>query len=269
MLTSLTLLAAVALAPAQNGLKLSGGRVTYGELGAPRTDLKFLPGDIFFFCFEIDGLMVDKTGKVRYSMGMEVINNKTGMPTFKEKPQMRDDDVLPLGGSKLPARAYVTIGINQEAGSYTCRVTVVDDASKATQTIEQKFEVIAKGFGLVQVFTTYDSKGEIFAPSYGIAGQTIYVRFSLVGFTRDPKTKQPNLEVEVSVLDNAGKPTLPQPSVDVINDRVDVDLDLIHSNFRLPLNRAGDYTIQLKATDKISKATSKVELPLKVIAPPN
>src|SRR5579862_9260230 len=65
MLTSVALAAALTLAPAQGALTLSGARVTYGELGAARPDLKFLPGDIFFVGFDIDGIKVDESGKVQ------------------------------------------------------------------------------------------------------------------------------------------------------------------------------------------------------------
>src|SRR5262245_34655986 len=112
MLTSVTLAAVMTLAPgqgAQGGLTLSGARVTFGELGAVRPDAKFLPGDIFFVAFDIDGIKVDETGRVKYSMGMEVVN-KDNAPIFKQQPMERED-FLPLGGTKLPARAYITVGL--------------------------------------------------------------------------------------------------------------------------------------------------------------
>jgi hypothetical protein len=104
------------------------------------------------------------------------------------------------------------------------------------------------------------------APSVGVAGATLYLRFTVTGFTRDPKTKQPNTQIEITFLTKDGKPTLAEPSTDTIDD---ADGNLIHSSFTIPLNRSGDFTIELKATDKVSKATSKVEMPLKVLAPGN
>jgi len=261
MFTSVALAAMLTLSPSQAGLTLSGTRITYGELGANRPDLKFLPGDIFFVAFDIDGIKVDETGRVRYGMGMEVIN-KDGAPIFKQKPEDRDD-YLPLGGTKLPARAFVTIGLDQLPGIYTCRVTVVDRASKATQTIDQKFEVLPRNFGLVQVYTCADAKGEIPAPPIGVVGQSLFVHFTLVGFSRDPKTKQPNVDVEMIVLTRDGGATLPKPASITIDNDVQADENLIHLRFQLPLNRAGDFTVELKATDKVSKATSRVQLPIK------
>ncbi len=265
MLTSVALVAALALAPAQGALTLSGARVTYGELGAVRADLKFLPGDIFFVSFDIDGIKVDESGKVQYSMGMEVVN-KDGVPFFNEKARERED-FLPLGGTKLPARAYVTIPLDQTPGVYTCRVTVEDRASKASQTLEQKFEVAPKSFGLVQVLTTSDVKGEVPAPPLGVAGQSVYVHFTLVGFARDQKTKQPNVDIEMSALTQTGTPTLKKPDTITIDSDVGAEDTLVHLRFQLPLNRAGDFTVELKAVDKVSKTTSKVRIPFKVLPP--
>jgi hypothetical protein len=36
--------------------------------------------------------------------------------------------------------------------------------------------------------------------------------------------------------------------------------------FPLPLNRVGDFTVELKADDKVSKASSRVSIPVKVVA---
>jgi hypothetical protein len=263
MWTSLAFVAALGLAPAQAGITLSNARVTYGELGATRPNVKFLPGDIYFVSFDIDGITVDEVGRVKYSMEMEVVNAK-GQPIFKQAAQDRED-FLPLGGSKLPARAFITIGPEQEAGMYTCKVKVADRANKSSQLLEQKFEVLPKAFGIVQVFTTADREAKIPAPALGMAGQTLFVHFSTVAFTRDPLKKQPSIDVEMTVFGADNKPTLAKPTSFTIDRDVgemDIGTPLV---FQLPMNRAGDFTIELKATDKLSKQTSKVMLPIKVL----
>lgn len=267
MWTTVTLAATMAFAPAQGGLTLGNARITYGELGAVRQDVKFLPGDIFFVAFDIDGIKVDESGRVKYSMGMEVVN-KDSAPIFKQPPQDRED-FLPLGGTKLPARAFVTIGLDQAPGTYTCKVTVVDRATKASQTLEQKFDVVKSTFGLVQVYTSSDNKGEIPSPPVGVAGQSLYVHFALIGFTRDPKAKQPHVEVEMAVLMKDGAPALQKPTSIVIDKEVGEMDSGIPLRFLLPLNRAGDFTVELKASDKLNKATSTVRIPIKVLPSSN
>ena len=263
MFTSVAFVAALSLLPTQAGLTLSNPRVTYGELGAVRSDTKFLPGDIFFLAYDIDGMKVDDTGRVKYSMAMNVVDSDN-KPIFKQDPIERTD-FLPLGGTKLPARAFVTIGLDQAPGIYTCRVKVIDIATKAEKEIEQKFEVLKKNFGLVVVYTSADGKGEIPSPALGIAGQSVFVHFALVGFARDAKGKQPNIDVEMIVYAKDNTPTLPKPSTLTIDSGVPESENVVPLRFLLPMNRDGDFRVELKATDKVSKATSTVKIPIKVL----
>jgi hypothetical protein len=265
MWTSLALAASLSLTPAQaSSLTLSNAHATFGELGPARPDLKMLPGDIFFVSFDIDGIKVDDSGRVSYSMAMEVVD-KNGKPIFKQQPVERND-FLPLGGTKLPARAFVSIGPDQEPGTCTCRVTVTDRAAKASQTIEKSFEVMPKAFGLAGINATSDPKGEIPAPMGGVAGQGIWVHFAAVGFQRDNKTKQPNVSFEMMVLNKDGTPARPKPMTDLVDSGVEPGDNGIPMRLLLPLNRVGDFTLELKATDTLAKKTSKVTLPIHVSA---
>lgn len=272
MWTSVALLAAaITLTPGQGSdtLSLSNPRATHGELGPLRTESKLLPGDIFFLAFDIEGIKVSNTGQVRYGMVMEVLDS-TGKSIFKQPPVERDD-FLPLGGTKLPARAFVSIGVDQPAGTYVCKVTVSDLANKekpVTKTLEQKFEVAARNFGLVQVYTAADVEGKVPASLYGVAGQFVFVHFALIDFQRDPTTKQPNITVEMTVYDKDSKPTLAKPTQKQIPDEADGKVDEkavgVPMRFLVPMNREGGFVIRITATDNISKKTTKVDLPLRV-----
>jgi len=264
MSTLLVLLAAT-LTPGQAGLSLTNARTTYGELGAIRTDTRYVAGDIFFVAFDIEGIKADETGRVRYTMSMEVVN-KDNQPIYTQRPLERDD-FIPLGGNKLPGRAFVTIGPDQAPGAYTCRVTVSDLAAKSKQVLEQKFEVVPKSFGFVQVFTSSDEKGAIPAPPLGVPGQAVFLRFALIGFSRDAKTKQPNFDIEMVIQSKDGAAALAKPAVLTIDRGVDESDNVLPLRFFLPMNRVGDFTIELRATDKINKATGKVQIPLRVVAP--
>lgn len=263
MITSMALVAALTFGPGQGGLTLSNPRVTYGELGAVRADNKFLPGDIFFLAYDIDGMKIDETGRVKYSMAMNVVD-ADNKPIFKQDAVERLE-FLPLGGTKLPARAFVTIGLDQAPGIYTCRVTVTDLATKTSKDIEQKFEVLKKSFGLVVVYTSTDPKGEYAVPALGVAGQSVFVHFALVGFGRDTKSKQPNIDVEMIVYAKDNTPTLAKPSNITIDAMVPESENVVPLRFLLPMNRDGDFRVELKATDNVSKATSTVKIPIKVL----
>jgi len=290
--TAALLASALALTPGQppaGGLTLSNPRATHGELGSVRQDAKLLPGDIFFLSFDIEGVKVTDTGRVKYGMVMEVIDS-AGKAIFKQQPVERDD-FLPLGGNKLPARAYVSIGVDQPAGIYTCKVTVSDLANKdkpVTKTLEQKFEVLPKNFGIVQLYTAADLKGDVPASLVGVAGQFVFVHFALIGFDRkdfeapapkavDPKApapkapapmKQPNLTIKMVVYDKDSKPTLATATEKLIPDEADGYVDEkavgVPMRFLVPMNREGGYLIEIMATDNVSKKTAKVYLPLRV-----
>lgn len=272
MLTTVALFAALTMTPGQaGGLTLSNPRITYGELGSTRPDNKLLPGDIFFLSFDIDGIKVTETGRVKYKMEMEV-TDATGKSVFKQMPVERNDDSLPLGGTKLPARAFVFVGPDQPAGMYTCKVTVTDAADPAKpvgKSLEQKFEVLPKGFGIVQLYSAADPEGKIPAPMVGVAGQILFVHFAVGEFARDKaKDNQPDFTLEMIVYGQDSKPTLPKPTVRHFPDETDKKVNEkatgVPMMFQVPLNREGGYLIRLKATDNVSKKTSIVDLPLRV-----
>ena len=66
MLATLTLMSALSLPAADAGeLQLTNARVTYGRLGPTRKDTKFLPGDVYFVTFDIEGLQFNKEGNAQ------------------------------------------------------------------------------------------------------------------------------------------------------------------------------------------------------------
>ena len=279
MVSSLLLMSALALAPAQaGGLQLTNVRNTYGELGGTRPEGKLLPGDVLFVGFDIEGIAVGPEGNVDYTMAMEVLD-KNNKPIFKQDPAQKKD-FLPLGGNKLPARAFVTIGLDQQPGEYTLKLTVTDNGSragtgKASQTLTRKFEVAPPQFGIVSVYTSVNEQGSIPASTTGTVGQSVFVQFGVVGFDRasDPKDakkpKQPNVTIEMTPLDEKGQPTLPKPLSYTMEAGVDEKEGGFTMRFLLPLTRVGKYTIRLKATDNLSKKTASFDLPITVVPPGN
>ncbi len=251
---------------AGQSLALTNVRNTYGELGGTRPDTKFLPGDVLFVAFDIENITVGADGTCKYSMGMDVVD-KAGKPTLKQDPQDRED-YLPLGGSKLPARAFVTIGVDMAPGEYTMSVKVTDkNKAGASQTVTRKFEVLKPEFGIVAVYTAADPNGQISAPTTGIVGQAIWVHFGIVGFKRDPKTKQPLVELEITFLDEKGQPTLKKPITDKRDSGVEEDKPAFASRYLLPFTRAGRFVMRMKATDKVAGKSYTFDLPVAAVPP--
>jgi len=273
MFPSLLMMSALALTPGQGagGLQLTNVRNTYGELGGTRPEGKLLPGDVLFVGFDIEGIAVTPEGYVDYTMAMEV-TDKANKAIFKQDPAQKKD-YMPLGGNKLPARAYVTIGLDQQPGEYTLKLVVTDNgnAAKPNQTLTRKFEVSPAAFGVVAVYTSVDERGAIPAPTTGAVGQSVFVQFGVVGFDRasdpkDPKkAKQPNVTMEMLALDEKGQPTLQKPLSYSMEAGVDEKDGGFTMRFLLPMTRAGKYTVRLKATDNLSKKTATFDLPITVV----
>jgi hypothetical protein len=275
MLATLALMSSLALAPGQIGeLKLANPRATYGVLGAVRKDAKILPGDVFFLTFDIENLKMDEEGKITYSMGMELVNPK-GESEYKRDPLERPPLYNVLGGNRIPAFAHAETSAGTMPGEYTLKVTVVDEATAVKDkkgkvvkpgkavTLAQKFTVADKGFGLVKLTTSYDKDGILSAPFGGMAGQSLFCNFWIVGFKR--VEGQPNITFEMKITDENDKPTLPKAMMGQINKGVSEDWELIPMNFILPLNRPGKFTVHLKATDLVTKKNTELKFPITVV----
>jgi len=258
--------AALSLAPAQpGGPQLTNVRLTVGELGPTRPNNKLLPGDVLYVSYDIEGLAIDADGNAKYSIAMEVLDG-ANKPIFKQEPKELTDFV-PLRGNKLPARAFVTIGLDQEPGMYTCKVTVTDPKTKAANSLSTKFEVLKKDFGIVAVLTTYDVRSEISAPTTGTVGQTIFIWMTIASFQRDAKTKQPNVEIEYTILDEKGQPTLEKPVKRIQDEKnsIEADKGAFPVFFPLYMNRPGNFTVRVTATDKVANKKAVYELPVSVL----
>jgi hypothetical protein len=266
-------LAALSLLPAQPGdLAMKNVRCTYGLLGPTRADRKLVPGDRFNLAFDIENAHADPTGKILYSMGMEV-TNASGKTVFKEDPR-EAEAMNTLGGTSFPAFAHVDTPVDQEPGSYTVKVTVADRSPPArTKTIEEKFEVLPKGFGLVRLSLSLDPRPERMAdtlvPAVGIPGELIWVNVYAVGFERIGEKKQPNIAMEMHILDSSGKDTLERPLTGEIKDDIPQDLQVIPLQAPIFLNRAGKFTVKVKAVDQgdKNKKAAEITFPLVVLEP--
>jgi hypothetical protein len=264
MWTSLALVAALSLGQQQAGrLTLANVRTTYGAPGLPRTDDKLLPGDQLVVAFDIEGVSVDSAGKVLYSTAVEVVDSK-GKALFKEQP--RDQEALAaLGGSSVPGMAVLEIGLDQPPGEYAARVTVTDRAGKRTGSLSRNFQVLPAGFGIVRLTTTADPEGQV-PTSLFQTGGSLWVNTGVVNFARDKDRGQPDVAVELRVLDENGKPTTGQPFRGVINDKVPANARFVPVQFLVPLNRPGKFTVEIKATCRLSNKPQTLSLPITVAA---
>jgi hypothetical protein len=265
MLSTLVLLAGL-MGPAQSdGLSLTDVRLTLGISGPPRASAKLLPGDNLIVSFDITGITADDEGKVRYSIATE-LTDATGKVLFRQLPR-EQSTTASLGGGILPAFAQVDVGLEQPAGDYKLKVTVTDVANSKSQSFTQNFSVVPKAFGLVRLSASFDPDGQLPA-SLPVAGQTIWLHLAAVGYERAKKEAnsggQPNVTLEVRILDEQGKPTTVKPISGTINKDVPEKAVALPLQFPVMLNRAGKFTLKLTANDKLSGKSVEYSAPLVV-----
>lgn len=258
------LLTALSLSPAQaGGLQLTNVRATSGLLGPPRPDNKVLPGDLFLVAFDIDGLTVDDQGKVEYSLEVE-FKNAEGKVQLQNKAD-KIEAYLPLGGTRLPAEAHAEVGTSTPAGKYSINVTVVDLKAKAAEkkAFSKEFEVVPPTFGIVRTQLTYEGTG-VPAPAGGVVGQVLAFNCLVMGFKRDDGTKQPNLSVEIKIVDQSGAPTTKKPMAQTFNN-VPGAANYLDLHLPLELNRTGKFTMEVKITDLAAgNKTTALQIPIAV-----
>jgi hypothetical protein len=271
MWTTLALAAALSLTPGQTDqLSFLNVRSVTGYFGPERQTNKLLPGDVYLLVFDIAGFKVDTQGKILYQMAMQVTDSR-GKVQFGHEPQDREA-YNSLGGNRVPASAFIEVRFDQPPGEYTLNITVTDRNSKASRKLAQKFEVLPKAFGLVQLVTTIDPQRGPAVPPMGVVGEFRFVNVAAVGFERDTVTKQPNLLFEMRILDESGKP-VSRPATSEVGDKGEIQLPetagIAHAQFPVALNRPGKFSIELQATDRISKKTAKLSLPLSSLEQPS
>ncbi len=236
-------------------LELKNIRPAYGFLGATRHDMKFLPGDVLFVTYEIDGLKVDAKNKVNFVTLVEVFDAANKTIFSKETPNVV---VAELGGGRIPGDLHVTMGVDRTPGQYKARLTVYDVQSKDKKFFVVPFELLGRGFGLVAVH----------APAVAFPAQPYMLQYAIVELGLDAN-KKPQAKLETKILDEAGKPVSP-PSVTNFPADLTDNIDLKKANF-IPIDypifptRPGRFTVEITLTDAIAQKTATLRYPLNVL----
>ncbi|MBI2804933.1 MAG: hypothetical protein HYX68_08130 [Planctomycetes bacterium] len=248
--------ALVGLVPGlSHAVEIKNVRPCFGPLGATRINTTCLPGDVLFMTYDIEDLKIDaKTGKAKYDTTLELLDEK-GKVIFEKKTP---NDVLPqLGGTRMPGDLHVIMPPKQPAGKYSVRLTVHDKLADNAKRFSFPFEVESAGFGCVGVA----------APGIALPGQHHVTGFALVNLAVNAK-KDPDVEVSYRILENGKavastvKIFLPQQMPAGVNL---AEANFVPLNFPVYLNRPGQYTVEVSATDKIAKKTREFRYKLTVL----
>ena len=250
-----------------SALEIKNVKMTYGPLGAPRTVNSFLPGDLIFMTFNVDGLSFDqKTGKANYETKLELRKSGDDANGVKQESKVVFEKTTPaevsvlLGGTELPGDLHLIMGDDQPPGRYDLRLIVTDKTNNKQTHFEHSFELLKKGFGLVGIT----------APAIAFYGQDYACGFALVNMKLDSRGK-PSADITMRVLDRKGTPLM-KPIITSLPADMPAEVDLTKENF-LPmqfpifLNRSGRFIMEIEAVDKLGKQQSKLRYNLTVVRP--
>jgi hypothetical protein len=202
-------------------------------------------------------LAVDKNGRSHFQTTLMV---KGGKEPLKQK--LGDTVVVNLqNATRARHSIHVILPGDQAAGNYDIDITVDDVIGKTSGTMEKpfRFTVVPRDFGLVQfqLYYRYTQEVQVPAPCVGAVGQTLFVTAVL---SRGKEEKPWAADLEFRVLDEQGKALTAQP---LVGEFKNLPTDLLYLDFRFdfPVQRAGNYQLQLKATDPINKRTTTLTVP--------
>lgn len=237
-------------------LEIKNARASYGTLGATRTDNKFLPGDLLFIHYDIEGLTLVK-GSVSYYSELEFYDAKNNR--VHSKKDATQNLIPQLGGNRFPGLLNAIMGEDQKPGKYTLKLKVVDVNSKKTAEYSYPFELLAKGFGPIRVM----------APAFGVPGGDSAVQLVLVESPLDSKGL-PSIDITMKIFEQGGKAEVAKPVVISFPKQLPDDVNLQKQNlipvvFPIYLNRAGRFNIDVEINEKQKGKKLKLHLPLTVI----
>jgi hypothetical protein len=244
-------------------LAFDNTRFTYGAFGQSRKVDVFLPGDVVYLSFDVQGLKVNDSGQALYSMGMEVARKGQKQAIQKRAPRDLKEEIKHKKGT-LETFVWWPIPRDGTApGEYTLKITVTDRQTMQTATLSKKFEVAPISFGIVGVHLTTE-KGKPIAPKV-TAGQTVALNYALVGFKLDNKNNT-NVTISIRTLDGEGKPTKFKPFTGEFKvDEVSARGLMRPTPYLLGLNRAGKFKVVLAAKCNVSGKSAKEVLDLTVL----
>jgi len=238
-----------------SAVEIKNIRPCFMAFGATRVEAKCLPGDLLFLTYDIENLTL-KDGKASYITILELIDDK-GKSIFKKETE---NNVVPqLGGNRMPGDLHVIMAAGQAAGRYSIKLTVHDTIAKDAKAFSYPFDVLPPRFGFVGVS----------APAVGFPGQHYVVGFALVNLGLDGK-KAPDAEVNIRIYDEKDSKKAISDVKMLLPRDMPENTDLKEANFvpltfPIYLNRAGRYTVEILAHDKLGNARAELRYPLTVV----
>lgn len=234
----------------QAELQLTNIEAVHGEYGPLREELSIYPQEELLFRFLIEGVTVDEKGSSNVDLSRTILDPDGEVLASDGTPT---SGVLALGGSTMPGTASLTFSPGTPPGVYQLIIGVKDNLSGEEAEFRREVNVRPTEFAIVNPRFAYDSDGTIAAPVGGLLGQSLYFTLQAIGFDRTQGKL--SLEMNVQLFDADSEPLMPEPiHAELASDDAEVVADAPHVTFsgQMALNRAGEFTIEVIVTDRIS-----------------
>ena len=244
-------------------LEIRDIQASHGQLGPERKSNEYITGDQVYFRYTVAGFRLDDEGRLRCELRLTVKDARGKKKVDREVPLQQ---VVALGGDTMTAFASFNLDEDFPPGEYELTVSLTDQLTKETASFQRKIICKPEEFALVQVRFYQDAMGEVPARVGGTVSQTLFVKLKAVGFDRSKG--EIDIEMEIAVLDEAGKPVIAKPiRAGLHNEKPDEvkQIGRIGLSGTLTLNRPGNFTLQIRVTDKLTKKKLSFEAPLRVV----
>ncbi len=245
-------------------LEIANVQPAHGLLGPARASDDVFPLDEYVVRFQLAGVKLTPDGKTDCELAIRLVN-AAGKSVVDTKAGLQR--VLSLGGDAVTTFAVVTFPVAAPAGEYKLTVTVRDRVASETASFERTLTCKAAEFRILAPRFSHDPEGKLPAGTTGIAGESLYYRFKVIGYD---KAKKVSLTMKAEVTDAAGKVVDAKP---LVTNAETTDPDklagMLQANFSgtVALNRVGEFKLKITVEDNVAKKTATFEAPIKALAP--
>lgn len=254
-----------AAASAEGKLKIENIQAAYGRFGPERKPLEIYPFDNLIVRFTVSGAKTDSEGKAVTTLKMH-LTDANGNSVVENSFSF--NGVLGLGGDTYPGFVNLSIGERVPEGKTTLKITITDQLSKESTSVERQITGKKPGLQIVALEFFHDADGKLPTSTNLTLGEPLHLRLRVIGFERGQGKIRTQLTVQT--LDGDGKENLPKPLlIDLRQEdsKVVEQTGFVSFGGNIVMNRLGKFTLRLTVTDRIADHTTKVEVPLMVAAP--
>jgi len=250
-----------------DGPSISNMVATYGQLGPPRQDLQYLPGDILHFQFDISNLKNDEAGRMRYLMHLELFGPENKLIAKQRLPEVTQ--VRVFSSNSLRQALHIALPQDLSPGDYRVQITVEDSLNPGSKSAQQAltFKVLPLDFGIVQfqLYSIYTPQVQLPCPGVGVVGQTLHVTAVVLRGKKGKPDETWNLDVQMRLLDEQGKPVANGYPINGQFRKIPGDLDFLDVRFDVPVQEAGKFLISIQATEPGTVRRTTLLVPLRTI----